>query len=117
MEYFLEIAGVRLRAVVDEDLVDVEMDAAGEVVVLQNGFAQEWVALLGAIPMKAVGRRQLIYGLVHRLHDSRAEGLADVADAEGDDVALGVGHLEGVHLLCNVGKQVVVLEVKKMYVY
>ena len=117
MEQFLEVAGVALGTVVDEDFVDAEADATRLEVVLQNGLAQEVIALLGAVASEAVGGGHLVDGLVHGLDDGGAERLGDVADTERDDVGLGVHHLEGVDLLGDVGEQVVLLEVQEVDVY
>ena len=117
VEQLLEVAGVALCAVVDEDLVDVEMDASGQEVVLENGLAEEVVALLGAVAAEALGGGHLVDGAVHGLGDGGTEGLGDVADAEADDVGAGVHDLEGIDLLGNVGEQVVLLQVQEVDIY
>ena len=54
---------------------------------------------------------------MHRLDNGRTERLSDVANTERDNVGLGMHHLEGIDLLGNVGKQVVVLQVQEVNVY
>ena len=117
MKQFLEVACVALGTVVDEHLVDAEVDATRQEVVLRDGLAQEVVALLRAVAMKSAGSGHLVDGLVHGLSDSRAQGLGDVANAERDDIRLGVHHLKGIHLLGDVGEQIVRLEVQEVDVY
>jgi len=117
MQQLLEVASVALGTVVYENLVDVEVDAARQEVVLQDGFAQKIVALLRTVAAEALGGGHLVNSLVHGFDDGGTERLGDVADAEGDDVSLGVHHLEGVDLLGDVGKQIIVLEVQKVNVY
>ena len=117
VQQLLEVAGVALGAVVDEDFVDAEADATRLEVVLQDGLAQEVVALLGSVATEAVGGGHLVNGTVHGLDDGGAERLGDVADAERDDVGLGVHHTEGVDLLGDVGEEVVLLEVQEVDVY
>lgn len=58
----------------------------------------------------------IVDGLVHSFDDGGAEGLRDVADAEADDVGLGVHGLVGVDLLGNVGEEVVLLQFKEVFV-
>ena len=53
---------------------------------------------------------------MHSVDDGGAEGLRDVADAEADDVGLGVHGLVGVDLLGNVGEEVVLLQFKEVFV-
>jgi hypothetical protein len=54
---------------------------------------------------------------MHSLHDSGCQRLGHIADAQRNHIGLGVHHLEGIHLLGNVGEQIVVLQVQEMYVY
>ena len=93
------------------------MDATWQEIILEDGLAQESVALLRTIPMETFCCRHLVSRLVHRLNDGRTKGLSDVTNAEGDDIRLRVHHLEGIHLLGDVGEQVVVLKIQEMYVY
>ena len=109
VQQFLEVARVRLGTVVDEYLVDVEVDATGQEVVLQDGLAQEVVALLRTVATESLGGGHLVDSLVHGLDDGRTQRLCHIADAQGNDISLGMHHLEGIHLLSNVGKQIVVL--------
>ena len=105
---FLDIARVALCAVVDEYLVNIEMDATRQEVVLQYSLTQEIVTLLRSIAVEAAGRSHLVGSLMHSFNYRRAQWLGDVAYAQRDDVGLGVRHLEGVDLLGNVCKQIVV---------
>ena len=93
------------------------MYASCQEVVLQNGLTKEVIALLRTISAEPLDGTHLMGGLVHRLDDSRSQRLRHVANAERDDVGLGVHDLEGVHLLGDVGEQVVLLQVQEMNVY
>ena len=80
VEQLLEVAGIALRAVIDEDLIEAEAHSARGKVVLQNSFAQEVVALLGAIAAKTFLGAHFIDGEVHGLAHGRTKGLRDITD-------------------------------------
>ena len=84
------------------------MYAPREIVVLQNGLTQEVVAMLRTVAAKGLLVRHLVDGLVHGLNHRRAKRLCHIADAKADDALFGMRHLESVHLLGNVGEQVIV---------
>lgn len=69
------------------------------------------------IASEAVGSGHLVNSLVHGLDDSGTKGLSDIAYSEADDIGLGMHHTKGIHLLGDVGEQVVVLEVQEMDIY
>ena len=117
MEQLLEVSGIALCTVVDEDLVDIEVYATWQEIVLEDGFTEEVVTLFRTIPAKAFAGAHLVGSLVHGLDDGWCQWLGDVADTQGDNVGLGVHHLEGIDLFGNVGEQVVVLQVQEMNVY
>ena len=98
-------------------LAPVQADASGEEVVFQDGIAQEVVTLLGPVAAETLLVGHLVGGLVHGLDDGGAEGLGDVADAQRDDVGFGMDGLEGIHLLGDVGEQVVVRQFQEVFVY
>ena len=56
--------------------------ATGSKVVLQDGFAQEFVALFGSVAPETVSSSHLVNSLVHGFNDSRAKGLGNVSYAE-----------------------------------
>ena len=113
---FLNITGVALGTIVHEDLVDIQVDATRQEVVLQNGLAQEVVALLRTIAVESLSGAHLVGSLVHRLNHGRTQRLGDVTNTHGDDVGLGVHHFEGVHLLGNICKQIVAWQFQEMFV-
>ena len=117
MQQLLKVACVALSTVVNEDLVSVEVDATRQEVVLQNGLAQEVVALLGTVAAETLGGGHLVDSPVHRLDDGRTEWLCDIANTKRYDIDLGMHHLEGIDLLGDVGEKVVVLEVQEVNVY
>ena len=85
------------------------MDATWQEIVLKDRLTEEGVTLFWTIAVEPFACSHLVGGSVHCLDDSRCQRLCDVADAEGDDICLGVHHLESIHLLGDVGEQVVVL--------
>ena len=85
------------------------MDATRQEVVLEDGLTQEGVALFRTVAVEPFGSSHLGRCLMHGLDDSRTKRLGHVADAEGDDVCLGMHHLEGIHLFGDVSEQIVVL--------
>ena len=117
VEQFLEVTRIALCTVVDEDLVDIEMNATCQKIVLEDGLAQEIIALLRTVAAEPFDATHLVGRLMHCLDNGRCQRLRHVAYAEGYHVGLGMHHLKGVHLLGNVGEQVVVLEVQEMNVY
>ena len=74
-EKLLEVAYVAFRAVADEDLVGVERHAAGEVVVFENGLAEEGVALFRAVAAEGFDAAHFVHGLVQGFDDGGNERL------------------------------------------
>ena len=94
-EDLLDVAAVALGAVADEDLVRRDLDAAVRVVVLDDGFRQERVALLWAVAVERLSLRLIVDRLVHGLDADLRQRLRDIADAEADDVGIRVRFLVG----------------------
>jgi hypothetical protein len=67
---------------------------------------QEVVALLRAVAAERLAPRHLVDRRVHRLDDRRREWLGDVADAEPDDVGVGVRGLVGADAAPDLGEQI-----------
>ena len=82
MKYLLEIARVGLCSIVDEYLVNVEVYATWQEVVFQYRLSQEVVALFWSVSVKTLDSGHLVGGTMHRLDDSRTQGLCHVANAE-----------------------------------
>ena len=114
---FLDVARIALGTIVDEYLARVEMDAAGQIVVLHDGLTQEGVALFGTVAVERFALAQVVDGLVHGLHDGGTKRLGDIADAQTDYVGMWMAHFEGIHLLGDVGEQIVVRQFQEMFVY
>ena len=93
------------------------MDTPWQEVVFQNGLAQEVVALFGSIATERRRSSHLVHRLVHGLDNGWAERLGDIAYPQRDDVGLGMRHLESVHFLSDIRKQVVVWQFQKMLIY
>ena len=94
-EDLLDVAAVALGAVADENLVRRDLDAAVRVVVLDDGFRQERVALLRAVAVERLSLRLIVDRLVHGLDADLRQRLRDIADAEADDVGIRVRFLVG----------------------
>ena len=93
------------------------MYAARGEVVLQDGFAQKVVAMLGAIAVKRLLDSQVVYGAVHGFNHRWTQGLGDIAYSQTDDVGIGMGHAVGVDLLGHIGEEVIVREFQEVFVY
>ena len=90
-EEFLEVAGVALGAVADEDLVRLDVGAAGLEVGLGDGLAQEVVAELGAVAAEGGVGAHFADGLLHGLDAGGREGASHVADAQANEAGVGMG--------------------------
>ena len=112
----LDISRIALGSIVYEYLVGVEMNATWQKVVLDDSLSEEVVASLRTIASERSLLSHLVYSLVHRLDDGRAERLGYVTDAQTDYTLLWMCNLVGVHLLCDVGKQVVVGQLQEMFI-
>ena len=93
------------------------MNATGTEVVLQDGFAQEVIALLGTVSAEALQGAHLMGSLVHSLYNGGCQGLCHITNAQRYHIGLGVHHLESVYLLGDVSEQIVLLQVQEMYIY
>ena len=115
--YLLDVTRITLGAVVDENLRGVKVYAARGEVVLQDGFAQKVVAMLGAIAVERLLDSQVVYGAVHGFNHRWTQGLGDIAYSQTDDVGIGMGHAVGVDLLGHIGEEVIVREFQEVFVY
>lgn len=116
-QQFADASRVALGAVVDEDFGGREVDAAWGEVVLQDGLDEEVVALFGAVAAEGLRVCHLVHSLVHGFDAGGWQGAGDVADAQADDVLFGMGDLERVHLLGDVGEEVAAGQLQEMFVY
>ena len=80
------------------------MNATWQKVVLDDSLSEEVVASLRTVASERSLLSHLVYSLVHRLDDGRAERLGYVTDAQTDYTLLWMCNLVGVHLLCDVGQ-------------
>ena len=67
MEQLLEVACVTFGTIVDEYLVEAEAYTTGCKVVLEDGLAEEPIALFRPVASETVYRAHLVDGLVHGL--------------------------------------------------
>ena len=105
-ENFLDVAAVTFGAVGDENLVGDDRAAARGVVVGGNGFAEEGVALLGAVALEGGAVGEFVGAALERIDADLRQGLGYVADAEADDGLVRMGCGVGRHALGDIGKQV-----------
>ena len=105
-EDLLDVAAVALRAVADENLIRRDLDAAVRVVVLDDGFRQEGVALLRAVAVERLSLGLIVDGLVHGLDADLRQRLRDIADAETDDVGIRVCFFISSNAACDFSKEV-----------
>ena len=116
-EYVADVAAVAFGSVADEDFVNVEFHSARCIIVGDDGFAEEIVALLGTVASEGGGLAHLVDGLVHGCDTCLGKGLCDIAYAEADDVHLGIFCLEGFDFAGNVGEEITALQLLKIMVY
>ena len=106
VEQVADVTGVALGAVRDKHLVDGEVDAAGFVVVLDDGLAQEVIALLGAVAVEGLGAREVVNGGVHGSDDRRGQRAGHVSDAHLDELGIWVLLLVGSGLVGDIREEV-----------
>ena len=99
------IGQVALGAVADEDLI------AGNLytplgVIVPDGVLQERIALLGAVAVEALGSTHLVHRLVQRLDHRLCQGQGHIANAQPDDLPLGMGGGKLAHLLVHRAEQI-----------
>ena len=102
----LNISGIALCSVADEDFVGADLDASCSIVTGGYGLSQEFIALLRTVAVKTFHTSQFFDCVVHRGDDSFAQGLSDIAYAEGDDIVDCQGLPESLGFRCNCCKQV-----------
>ena len=66
--------------------------------------------------MEVLARTLIVDGLVHGRDHGWGEGLGDVADAEADDLRLGVGLLVGLDAVGDFGEQVAGLDLQVVFI-
>lgn len=86
-----DVSGVTFTAVRNEDLISGDIDAAILEIVFGDSFSEEVVALFGAIAFERLTGRHFIECCVHGFDASRGERFGDIADAQTDDIGVGIG--------------------------
>ena len=87
-EKLLHIGHVALGAVGDEHLV--RLNAQPLVVVVQNGLNQKIIAVVRAVAPKGLGPAHFPGGLFHGLHHGGSQRTGHVADAQPDQLRVGM---------------------------
>ena len=98
-ENVADVSRVALCSVVHEDFRRTEVDAAWKVIVLDDGFYQEVVSLLGTISTECPYVSHLLHCLVHRFDADRWQWPGNVSDTQTDDLLLGMCYPESIYLL------------------
>ena len=98
-ENVADVSRVALCSVVHEDFRRTEMDASRKVIVLEDGFYQEVVSLLGTISTECPCVSHLLHCLVHRFDADRWQWPGNVSDTQTDDLLLGMCYPESIYLL------------------
>ena len=70
-----------------------------KVIVLDDGFYQEVVSLLGTISTECPYVSHLLHCLVHRFDADRWQWPGNVSDTQTDDLLLGMCYPESIYLL------------------
>ena len=111
-----EVSGVAFCAIVDENLVGVDLDASWCEIVFDDGLAQELIAVLRTVAAERLGAAHLVHGAVQCFDDGGCQGSSDVTDAHADDGGFGVCLLIGCDFLGDVRKKIVLLEFQEVFV-
>lgn len=85
-EDFLDAGDVCFRTVTDEDFVKIEVDASRFIVTVDDGLAEEVIALFRTVAAEGFGFAHFVDGFMHGVDDGRCQGTGDVTDAETDDI-------------------------------
>ena len=80
------------------------------VVTVDDGLAQEIVALFRTVAAEGFCFAHFVDGFMHGVDDGRGEGTRDVADAEADDIGIRVCFGVSVNFLGNRCKEIVARE-------
>ena len=85
-------------------------------VVLRDGLAQKGVALLGSVAVERLAGGFVVDGPVEGGDHGGGERLGDVADAEADDLRLGMGLLMGLDAMGDFGEQIGCLNLQVVFI-
>ena len=113
-EQVQQVAQVALGTVGDENFGHVQLDTVARVIPADS-VAQELIALLaGNIAVERTLVALLLNGLVHGLRHGCRQRQGDVADAQTDDVCLGMGFLVVGYLVGNGAEQIALVQLGVM---
>jgi len=113
-EQVQQVAQVALGTVGDENFGHVQLDTVARVIPADS-VTQELIALLtGNIAVERTLVALLLNGLVHGLRHGCRQRQGDVADAQTDDVCLGMGLLVVGYLVGNGAEQIALVQLGVM---
>lgn len=116
-EDFLDAGNIRFRTVTDEDFVKIEVDAPCFIVTVDDGLAEEVIALFRTVAAEGFGFAHFVDGFMHGVDDGRCQGTGDVADAETDDIRFRMCFGVSFYFLCNRRKEVISGEFQVVFIY
>ena len=100
-ENLLDVAGIAFRAVADENLIGIDLDAALRVVVLADRLDEERISLLRSIAVERLFLCHFIHSFMHCLDADLRQWLRDITDAQPNDVCFRMGFFISRDSACN----------------
>ena len=116
-EQFLNIGGVRFRAVRNKDLVSTDLAAPCAVIIFRDGFPEERIPEIRCVSAESRNVSHLVDRAVQCFDHGIRQRLRHIADSEGDNAAARVSLLIGSDFFCDRGKQIASLQFLIICVY
>lgn len=108
---------VAFAPVAHKDFAAFQVHAAWRIIVFDDGIDKERVSFFGPVAAEGGGVCQFVDSAVHCLGARLWKGQGDISCTQPDKVGFGMGHLEQVDFLFQVGEEVVVRQFQEMFVY
>ena len=102
----LDIGGIALGAVGNEDFIGADLAASGREIIFRDGFPQEAVAQIRGVAAEGLGPAHFIDGPVQSVDHGRRQRLGNISDAQADDRRFGMGVGISLCLFCHGRKQI-----------
>ena len=106
-EDFLDAGCICFGTVADEDFIQLQIDAPCFIIAVNDGLTEKIVTLFRTIAAEGFGLAHFIDGFMHRFDDGRGQRTGDVANAETDDVRIGMGLGIGGNFFGNGSKEII----------
>ena len=113
-----DVAAIAFRAVADKNLVVGDVQPAAAEIVLRDGCAQPFVALLRAVALEGFAHGHFVHGVMQGRDDGGRQRLGHVANAAADDAlgGVGIGVAKGFDAPADFRKEVAGFEFEKIVV-